>query len=95
MGTPQKRKTLSLDTKYNLVMVIEKKTMPISVITKDFGINPSTLTIIYKQRSAVVEAFESSDYSPKRKRMRSGIYNMVEDFLLLPQLNFRRPLFHV
>lgn len=43
MGTPQKTKTLSLDSK--------------SEIAKDFRINPNTLTMIYKQRSAEIEAF--------------------------------------
>lgn len=36
-------------------MVIDKKTKPKSEIAKDFGINSSTLTIIYKQRSAVMK----------------------------------------
>lgn len=59
--------TLSLDTKYELVMANDKKDKPKSEIAKDFGIIPSTLTMIYKKRSAVIEAFESGDYSPKRK----------------------------
>lgn len=42
MGTQQKRKTLSLDTKYELVMAINKKEKPKSEIAKNFGINPST-----------------------------------------------------
>lgn len=61
MGTPQKRIILSLETTYELIMAIEKKEMPKSKIAKDFGINPSTLTITYKQRSAVIESFESGD----------------------------------
>ena len=76
-------------------MVIDKKTKPKSEIAKDFGINPSTLTIIYKQRSAVIEALEYGDYSPKCKRMRSGNYNEVKGCLLLSQLNFQIILFHV
>lgn len=37
--------------------------------------------MIYKQRSAVIEAYESGDYSPKRKQMRSGNYTEVGDCL--------------
>lgn len=37
--------------------------------------------MIYKQRSAVIEAYESGDYSPKHKQMRSGNYTEVEDCL--------------
>lgn len=50
-------------------MVIDRKTKRKSNKAKALGINPSTMTIIYKQRSAVIEAFESGDYSPKCKRM--------------------------
>lgn len=37
IGTPLKRKTLSLDTKYELVMAIDMKTKPKSEIANDFG----------------------------------------------------------
>lgn len=50
-----------METTYELIMAIEKKEKPKSKIAKDFGINPSTLTITYKQRSAVIESFESGD----------------------------------
>lgn len=60
MGTPQKTKTLSLDSKHELVTVIDKKKNPKSEIAKDFRINPNTLTMIYKQRSAEIEAFNIS-----------------------------------
>lgn len=62
-------------------MAIDKKANRKSDIAKDFGINPTTLTMIYKQRSAVIEAFESGDFSTIRKRMRLGNYNEVEDCL--------------
>lgn len=73
METPRKRNTLSPDAKYKLVMAIDERTKPKFEIAKDFEIIACTLTMIYKQRSAIFEAFESEDFSLKRKRMRSEI----------------------
>lgn len=80
-STPQKRKTLSLDTKYELINQIDKKLKPKAEIAKDFGIKPSTLSMIYKQKDAIILAHESGDYSPKRKRFRSGNYYEIEECL--------------
>ena len=54
-------------------MAIDKRTQPKFEIAKDFEIIASTLTMIYKQCTAVFEAFESGDFSLKRKRMRMEI----------------------
>lgn len=63
METPRNRNTLSPDAKYKLVMAIDERTKPKFEIAKDFEIIACTLTIIYKQRSAIFEAFKSGDFS--------------------------------
>ena len=81
MATPQKRKTLSLDTKFEIITAVDSKIKSKSEIAKDFGINPSSLTMILKQRATIAEAMESGEFSPKRKRMRMGNYTEIEECL--------------
>lgn len=76
------KKNLSSGTKYELVMAIDKRTKPKFKIAKDFEIIASTLTMIYKQRSAVFEAFESGDFSLKRKRMQLEIMMRLKIILI-------------
>ena len=44
-------------------MAIDVRTKPKFEIAKDFEIIACTLTMIYKQRTAIFEAFECGDFS--------------------------------
>ena len=52
-----------------------------SEIANDFGINPSTLTMILKQLATIVETMESGEFSLKQ-RLSPGSYavNIFTDF---------------
>jgi len=59
MVTPQKRKILSLDTKYEIIGEVDMKCKSKTDIAKEFVINPKTRAMILKQSDAI----ESGEYS--------------------------------
>jgi hypothetical protein len=81
MATPRKRKQLTIDQKCEIIQAVEKKTKSKTEIAKNYGINPSTLTEILKRKDSIITASQSGDFSPKRKRIRLGVHEDVENAL--------------
>ncbi|KAH7976637.1 hypothetical protein HPB52_017084 [Rhipicephalus sanguineus] len=75
------RKCLTLEQKVQLIREVEKEGRQKSEIARQFGIPPSTLSTVLKNKNAVLDGFEKS-FSAKRKRNRDSMYPEVERALL-------------
>uniref|UniRef100_A0A023GKX0 Putative tigger transposase n=1 Tax=Amblyomma triste TaxID=251400 RepID=A0A023GKX0_AMBTT len=76
-----RRKCLTLEQKVLLIKEVEKGRRQKTDIAKEFGIPPSTLSTVLKNKDAVLDGFEKS-FSSKRKRNRDSKYPEVEGALL-------------
>ncbi|KAK8758167.1 hypothetical protein V5799_004198 [Amblyomma americanum] len=75
------RKCLTLEQKVLLIKEVEKGGRKKTDIAKEFGIPPSTLSTVLKNKEAVLDGFEKS-FSAKTKRNRDYRYPEVEGALL-------------
>lgn len=75
------RKCLTLEQKVQLIREVEKGGRQKSEIARQFGIPPSTLSTVLKNKDAILDGFEKS-FSAKRKRNRDSMYPEVERALL-------------
>jgi hypothetical protein len=77
----RKRKALSLETKYDILREIEKGRKTKTEIAKDFQIPKSTLSGIVSKKEIILQEYQTSTSSPKRKRHRSGKFDDVDSAL--------------
>ena len=63
------------------MQAVEKKSKSKTEILKNYGINPSTLTEILKRKDSIITAGQWGDFSPKRKQIRLGVHQGVENAL--------------
>ena len=77
----RKRKVLDIETKYKLISEVERGIKKKQDIANDFGIKQNSLSGIMKKRDSIIAAYETSSFSPKRKRMRLATHNHVEEAL--------------
>ncbi|GFT01749.1 tigger transposable element-derived protein 4 [Trichonephila clavipes] len=77
-----KQTAISLKTKMEILMVVDKKLKSKTEICKHFGIANSTLSTIIKKREKITEMFKQSKFEPERKRMRTAKHEDLEAALL-------------
>ena len=85
---PRKGKTprncsLTLHDKLEIIKAVESGKHKRSFISRQFGISKSSISDVIKKKQKILEAFEVSKVSPKRKRLRNSTYADVEAALLL------------
>ena len=81
-----KHKSLSLQDKIKILKVVEESAGQHGSkgrIAKEFGIANSTLSTIIKDKDKIVAAFNHGMFEPERKRMRTSVYESVEEALLM------------
>nr|XP_014351091.1 PREDICTED: tigger transposable element-derived protein 4-like [Latimeria chalumnae] len=76
-----KCKVITLETKYQIVTAVDANKQYKKQIADEFGISPSTLSIILKSKDKILEAYHSSDFDSARKKLRTADYKDVENAL--------------
>ena len=81
--TPVKRKldTQTIETKYKAILEVEKGLKKKQDIASQFNIKPATLSTWIKNKDKIKSSYESSNFSPSSKRMRTSQYPDVEKAL--------------
>lgn len=91
---------ISLEEKYNIIKDVEVNKMKHVDIVKKYKLRySSNINSILKRRDEIVKRFESSDYDVKRKRLRNGNYEKIEEVLITwmrviwtPEMRLNGPL---
>ena len=80
---PKKRKceAKSIETKYQALMLVKEGKMKKSEIAKKFEIPANTLSTWLKSKDKIIESYESSEFGPSTKKMRTAMYPEVEKAL--------------
>jgi DNA-binding CsgD family transcriptional regulator len=68
MASSGKKKALSLDTKLQIIDVVNAGSKSKKQIADAFGIAPTTLSTIWTNVDKILEAKDCGDLSPKRKK---------------------------
>ncbi|XP_038077397.1 tigger transposable element-derived protein 4-like [Patiria miniata] len=76
-----KRKGLSLSTKMEIIKATEAGRKK-GDIAREFGIVPSTLSTVLKNKQDIKAKFELSKFEPSRQRFRNATFEDVEEALL-------------
>lgn len=76
-----KRKSLSLQTKINILEEVDKNSMTKTEISSFFDIPKSTLSTIIANRQKIYDALASGNFGPKSKKMRPAKYEDIESLL--------------
>ena len=76
-----KRKGLSVTAKMEIIKAVESGRKK-GDIAREFGIAPSTLSTILKNKSDIKTKFELAKFEPTRQRFRNATYEDVEEALL-------------
>lgn len=77
MGPTVKRKQFSLEEKKNITSEIDKG-LKKGKVAKKYGISPSTLSTILKDRESILKQLQFSVFDPSRKRMRKAQFEDVD-----------------
>ncbi|XP_041368630.1 uncharacterized protein LOC121382984 isoform X3 [Gigantopelta aegis] len=74
-------KLLDIETKYHLIRTVEAGLKRKSVIAKEFGIFPNTLSTIMKNKQTTIDAWERCEFQPNRRRLRKSDHKPIDDAL--------------
>ena len=79
----QKRKCIvqSIETKYKAIIEVEAGLKKKAQIAREFNVPSNTLSTWLKSKDKIKEAFENSSFGPKTKRMRTALYQELEQAL--------------
>jgi hypothetical protein len=77
MGPTAKRKQFSLEEKKIIISEVDKG-LKKGEVAKKYGISPSTLSTILKDRESILKQLQTSVFVPSRKRMRMAQYEDVD-----------------
>ena len=81
-----KQKSLSLKDKVQILKAVDSRSGQRGSkgqIAKEFGIANSTLSTIIKDKEKILNAFDEAAFEPQRKRLRTVVYDDVEEALLV------------
>ena len=78
---PLKRKTTTLQTKYEAILEVEKGQKTKSLIAKEIGVPPNTLSTWLSKAESLKKAYETQEFGPKMKRMKKADFQDVDDAL--------------
>ena len=81
-GVKRKLDNKSLEMKYEVLMEVEKGVKTKKQIADHYGLAQSTLSTWLKKADGIKNAFLNSDFSAKRKKLRTAGYPEVEEALL-------------
>uniref|UniRef100_H3A303 HTH CENPB-type domain-containing protein n=1 Tax=Latimeria chalumnae TaxID=7897 RepID=H3A303_LATCH len=79
----KKCKSLSVDTKYQIITAVDAGNKKKKAIADESGILPNTLSTIFKSRDKIVNAYHSSDFTQDCKKNSVSEHKEVEDALQL------------
>lgn len=77
MSSTVKRKQFSLEEKKNIISEVDKG-LKKGEMAKKYGISPSTLSTILKDRESILKQLQTSVFVPSRKRMRKAQFEDVD-----------------
>ena len=81
-GVKRKLDNKSLETKYEVLIEVEKGTRSKKQIADQYGLAQSTLSTWLKKGEDIKNAYLNGDFSSKRKKLRTAGYPEVEEALL-------------
>ena len=81
-GVKRKLDAKSLETKYEVLMEVEKGQRTRKQIAEQYGLASSTLATWVKKAAEIKNSYLNGDYNSKRKRLRPAGYPEVEEALL-------------
>ncbi|XP_077158514.1 tigger transposable element-derived protein 4 [Paroedura picta] len=77
----RKKTSLSIKDKIDIMAAVESGMKKSDIVAK-YGIKKNSLSSIMKSKDRVLEAFESLQFDPKRKRLRTAFYTDLEEALV-------------
>ncbi|XP_061440150.1 tigger transposable element-derived protein 4 [Rhineura floridana] len=77
----RKKKSLSIKDKIGIIAAIESGKNKTDIAER-YGIKKNSLVSIMKNKDRVLEAFETWQFDPKRKRLRMAFYTDLEEILV-------------
>ncbi|XP_054845617.1 tigger transposable element-derived protein 4 [Eublepharis macularius] len=77
----RKKKSLSIKDKIDIMTAVECGIQKSDIAAK-YGIKKNSLSSILKSKDRILEAFESLQFDPKRKRLRTAFYTDLEEELV-------------
>jgi len=77
-----KRKSLDLKTKLEILMEVQRGVITKTKIAEKFGISKSTLSTIIAQGDKIIAALVSSSASTSSKKLRGAAHDIVDSELL-------------
>ncbi|KAL4083933.1 hypothetical protein QTP88_029249 [Uroleucon formosanum] len=77
MSSSVKRKQFSLEEKKNIISEVDNG-LKKGEVAKKYGISPSTLSTILKNRESILKQLKTSVFDPSRKRMRKAQFEDVD-----------------
>ena len=76
---PKKRKVVDLETKYNALKEVSLGKKSKQAIAQEAGVPPCTLSHWIKDRLKIEDAFTTSKFGPKRKRMKTSRWEDLDE----------------
>ncbi|NWR58009.1 TIGD4 protein, partial [Bucorvus abyssinicus] len=77
----RRKKSLSIEEKIDIINAVESGKKKADIAAK-YGIKKNSVSSIMKNKEKVLEAFESLQFDPKRKRLRTAFYTDLEEALI-------------
>ncbi|XP_009959358.1 PREDICTED: tigger transposable element-derived protein 4 [Leptosomus discolor] len=77
----RRKKSISIEEKIDIISAVESGKKKADIAAK-YGIKNNSLSSIMKNKEKVLEAFESLQFDPKRKRLRTAFYTDLEEALM-------------
>ncbi|NXX12392.1 TIGD4 protein, partial [Podargus strigoides] len=77
----RRKKSISIEEKIDIISAVESGKKKADIAAK-YGIKKNSLSSIMKNKEKVLEAFESLQFDPKRKRLRTAFYTDLEEALI-------------
>ncbi|KFQ20678.1 Tigger transposable element-derived protein 4, partial [Mesitornis unicolor] len=77
----RRKKSISIEEKIDIISAVESGKKKADIAAQ-YGIKKNSLSSIMKNKEKVLEAFESLQFDPKRKRLRTALYADLEEALM-------------
>lgn len=77
----RRKKSVSIEEKIDIISAVESGKKKADIAAK-YGIKKNSVSSIMKNKEKVLEAFESLQFDPKRKRLRTAFYTDLEEALI-------------
>ena len=81
-ASSQKRKAVDLESKYNALKEVDRGGCTKHSIATRYGVKPTTLSNWISNRKAIEEAYLNQTFGPRRKRMRLGSHEDLDEAMV-------------